>query len=73
MFSLQIYSLSPERFDHLLNLVEEKIKKEIHIREPISPAERLAITMRYLASRDSLQSIAFLFKAGHPTVNKIVD
>lgn len=65
--------MSPERFDHLLNLVEEKIKKEIHIREPLSPAERLAITMRYLASGDSLQSIAFLFKAGHSTVNKIVD
>ena len=39
-----------ERFDHLLSLVEEKTKKQTNIREPISPVERLAITLRYLAS-----------------------
>ena len=65
--------MSPERFDHLLSIVEEKIKKKTHIREPTSFAERLAITSRYLASGDSQQSIAFLFKVGHSTVNKIVN
>ena len=62
-----------ERFDHLLSLVEEKTKKQTNIREPISPVERLAITLRYLASGDSQQSIAFLLKVGHSTVNKIVN
>ena len=65
--------ISPERFDHLLSLVEEKIKRKTHIREPTSPAERLAITLRYLASGDRQQSIAFLFKIGHSTANKMVN
>ena len=65
--------ISPERFDPLLSLVEEKIKKKIHIREPISPAERLAITLRYLALGNSQQSAAFLFKVVHSTGNKIVN
>ena len=56
----------------MLSLVEEKRKKKRHIREPMSPAERLTITLRYLASGDSQQFIAFLFKVGHSTVNKIV-
>ena len=38
----------------------------------MSPAERVTITFRYLASGDSQQFIAFLFKVGHSTVNKIV-
>ena len=60
-------------YHHLLSLVEDKIKKKAHIREPISPAERLAITLRYFALGDSQQSIAFLFKVGHLTVNEIVN
>ena len=62
-----------ERFDHLLSLVEEKTKKQTNIREPISPVERLAITLRYLASGDSQQSIVFLFKVRHSSINKIVN
>ena len=65
--------MSPEQFDPMLSLVEEKIKKKTHIREPTSPVERLAITLRYLALGDSQQSIAFLFKAVHSTINKIVN
>ena len=62
----------PERFDHLLSLVEEK-RKSKQIIEPISPVERLAITLSYLASGDSQQSIAFLFKVRHSPINKIVN
>ena len=62
--------MSPERFDHLLSVVEEKRKKKTYIRESISPAERLAITLRYLASGDSQQSIAFLFKVNIQQLTK---
>ena len=65
--------MSPERFDPLFSLVEEKIKKKTHIRVPISHAERLAITLRYLVLGDSHQSITFLFKVVHSIVNKIVN
>ena len=62
-----------ERFDHLLSLVEEKTKKQTNIREPISPVERLAITLRYLASGVSQQSIVFLFKVTHSPITRIVN
>ena len=63
----------PEQFDHLLSLVEEKTKKPTNIREPMSPVERLAITLRYLASGVSQQFIVFLFKVRHSPINKIVN
>ena len=44
-----------------------------HVREPFSPAERLAVTLRYLASGDSQTSIGFLFKMGRSTVNGIIE
>ena len=63
--------MSPEWFDHQLSLIEEKRKH--HIRQSISAEERLAITLRYSASGDSQQLIAFLFKVGHLTVNGIIN
>ena len=64
--------MSPETFDHLLGLVQEKITLKPHIRQPISAEERLvAITLRCLASGDSQQSIAFIFNIGHSTGNGI--
>ena len=57
----------------MLSHIEEKIKNKTHIRELIFPAERLVISLRYLVSGDSQQSIAFLFKVGYSTVNKIVN
>ena len=46
--------MSPERFQHLLSLVRPLIEKEdIKFRKAISPAERLAITLRFLATDDS--------------------
>ena len=43
------------------------------MQEPFSPAERLAVTLRYLASGDSQTSIGFLFKMGRSTVNGIIE
>ena len=41
--------MSPERFDHLLGLVENSITKEdINIRKAISAEESLAVTLRFL-------------------------
>ena len=65
--------MSPDRFDHLSSLIRARIEREFHIREPISAEERLAITLRYLATGDSQTSIGFLFKVGRSTVNEIVD
>ena len=65
--------MSPERFDHLLSLVKPYISiGQCFSRIPIQAEERLAITLRYLASGDSQQSQAFNFRVGRSTVSKIV-
>jgi len=65
--------MSPERFDHLLSLVEPDIaKNQTNFREPISAAERLCLTIRYLATGDSQQSLSFAFRIGRSTVSGII-
>ena len=54
--------MSPDRFDHLLSLVEPAIiKQNNNYRQPISAAEQLCLTIRFLASGDSQQSLSFAF------------
>ena len=61
--------MSPER----LSLVALRIsKQETKLREPIKPAERLCITLRYLASGDSQQTQSFHFRVGKATVSEII-
>ena len=65
--------MTPDRFKHLLSLVESDLSKDPLRRAIISPAERLAITLRYLATGDSQQSQGFNFRVGRSTVGKIVN
>ena len=64
--------MSPERFENLLQLVAPLITKCGRGREPITPSERLTITLRYLASGESQQSLAFSFRVGRTTVCNII-
>ena len=65
--------MSPERLEHLLSLVGPLItKKRCRSRDPISPEERLMITLRYLATGDSQQSQSFNFRVGRSTVCAII-
>ena len=45
--------MSPNRFDHLLELINPMIMKKNAVRVPIPPDERLAIALRVLASGES--------------------
>ena len=55
--------MTPQRFEHLLSLVGPHLQRKItKMREPISPAERLVLTLRFLASGDSHQSLCFSFR-----------
>ena len=65
--------MSRERFDHLAELIRGKITREHHVREPISPEERLAMTLRYLARGDSQHSLGFMFKLGRSAANGIIN
>jgi len=45
----EFFRLSWEQFNYILNLIEDDIKsnRTNRVREPISPAEKLAVTLRY--------------------------
>ena len=65
--------MSPERFKHLLGLVSPLIaKKDTKMRAAISAEERLAVTLRFLATGDSQQSLSFSFRLGKTTVSNII-
>ena len=42
------------------------------MRAPVSPGERLAATLRYLTTGDSMQTISFSYHLGHSTMCNIV-
>uniref|UniRef100_A0A336KVR8 CSON015547 protein n=1 Tax=Culicoides sonorensis TaxID=179676 RepID=A0A336KVR8_CULSO len=65
--------MSAEDFDHLERLVEPLIAKKItYMREPISTGERLAVTLRYLATGESFSSLQYLFRIHQSTISTIV-
>ena len=56
--------MSYSDFDALINLVGPRIsKKDTSFRKAIPVAERLAVTLRLLASGDSFTSLSFLFNS----------
>ena len=65
--------MSPNRYEHLLTLVAPLIQKKItRLRKPIEPDQRLAITLRYLATGESQQSLSLSYRIGKATVSHIV-
>ena len=65
--------MSPERLEHLLTLVGPLIKKKFcPSRQPISPSERIIVTLRYLATGESQQTQSFYFRLGRATVCNII-
>jgi len=59
------FRLPPQLFEDLLKLVGPVIAKEHVVRDPISPEIRLHITLRFLASGDSMKSLSYAFRF-HP-------
>ena len=51
--------MTPERFQHL-----SIKKKDTRMRGAIGPAERLTLTLRYLASGNDKQSLSFSYRIG---------
>jgi hypothetical protein len=65
--------MSPEPFSHLLTLVSPIIsKKDTVMREAISAAERLTITIHFLAYGESQQSMSFSYRIGKSTMSAII-
>ena len=65
--------MSPESFDFLLSKVGPPINKQAtRLRQPIPAAERPALTIRYLGSGYSQQSLSFSYRMGKATVTNII-
>nr|CAI5863552.1 unnamed protein product [Callosobruchus analis] len=61
--------MSATDFDHLLELISTKLrKKDTRMRKPITLDERLAVTLRYLATGDSYKSLMYLFRIPQTTI-----
>lgn len=63
--------MTPESFDYVLARVSPLIEKRSR-RQPISKGERLAITLRYLASGDSMASLSYLFRVSNQAISNII-
>lgn len=60
-------------FEHLLNLVGLRIsKRNTKFREAIPPCERLAVTLRFLATGDSYHSLMYVMKISKQAIFQFV-
>ena len=60
-------------FEELLDLVTPRIiKQNTLMRESISPKERLAVTLRYLATGETFQSLSFSFRISRQSISQII-
>jgi hypothetical protein len=64
--------MSYSDFDALIKLVGPRMsKKDASFRKAVPVAERLAVTLRFLASGDSLTSLGFLLKMSKQSISTI--
>ena len=63
----------PSTFDDLLRLIGPTlVKKTSRFREPLPPALRLAVALRYLAAGETQASLSYNFRIGRSTVCQIL-
>lgn len=62
-----------EDFEFLLTMIGHSIaKKDTSFRDAIPVQERLAVTLRFLATGDSYRSLSYLFKISPASISHIV-
>ena len=66
------FRMLPDKFEELLSIVGPSLLKNCRNREPISPEERLSVTLRHLATGDSHATIAMSYRMSPTTVGRII-
>ena len=67
------FRMSPATFKKLLQMVGPSIQREhTKMRKPISAGERLALTLRYLATGDAQATIARSYRMSPETAGRII-
>ncbi|XP_025153220.1 protein ANTAGONIST OF LIKE HETEROCHROMATIN PROTEIN 1-like [Harpegnathos saltator] len=65
--------MSSDLFEDLVKKLKPLIKRQdTHLRQSISPAERLAVTLRHLATGGSKKSLSYTFRLGQSTISGII-
>ncbi|XP_068083420.1 uncharacterized protein [Anabrus simplex] len=64
--------MKPEQFDTILNLVSPFLIKR-SVRSPLPTSMRLAITLRFLATGDSIPSLAWNYRIGKSTACQVIN
>nr|CAI5828891.1 unnamed protein product [Callosobruchus analis] len=67
--------MSVTTFDYILTKIESRLERtstNFHLSDLISPAEKLIVTLRFLATGTAFRSLAFSFRMGKTTVANIV-
>ena len=65
--------MSPDAFDHLAKLLQPVMQKQnTNFRQPNCLKERLAVTLRYLASDDSHPLLGWAHHIGKAAISKII-
>ncbi|XP_055522961.1 uncharacterized protein LOC129717141 [Wyeomyia smithii] len=65
--------MSKKDFDYVLKLVGPLISKQgTYMRNSIPAGERLALTLRFLATGDSFMSLRYLFRIPETTISRII-
>ena len=60
-------------FRRLVEVISPRIvKKNTRMRSPISPSERLALTLRFLATGETFRSLEFQFRVSRTAISYIV-
>ena len=69
----EMMRMNKEQFKEILQLIEPHISKQTNnFGKPISPAERLALTVRYLATGDTFRSLHFQFRISRAAISYII-
>ncbi|XP_018403201.1 PREDICTED: putative nuclease HARBI1 [Cyphomyrmex costatus] len=64
--------MSPTMFNELLTIVGPRIEKQKVVRNPISAKTRLHVTVRWLASSDSMTSLSYAYRIAQCTLSHII-